>query len=150
VHIWQVPLEDVGRFGADEGRGGRYLLLPPGWDGQLPDGDIVLESDTNRVYALIRSVLPEATQEALDTGLEYCRAICIYRLAEADNRPETPRKGLQGELVGTRVPYDIRFWRAFDRVSSQAERDDRLAAVRQSAVSRACPCGSRLAGQLAH
>jgi hypothetical protein len=50
-NIWQVPLEDVGKFGADEGRGGYYLLLPPGWDGQVPDGYIVLESDTNRVYS---------------------------------------------------------------------------------------------------
>jgi hypothetical protein len=115
-NIWQVPLEDVGRFGADEGRGGRYLLLPPGWKGHVPDGYVVLQADTNRVYALLRSVLPARTQEALDAGLEYCRGIRIYPLAQAGNPPETPRRDMQGELVDTRIPYNIRFWEALDRV----------------------------------
>lgn len=115
-NIWQVPLEDVGRFGADEGRGARYLILPPGHEGEVPDGYVVLWSDTMRVYALLRSVLPERSQEALDAGLDYCRRIRIYPLGQAGDPPETPRRDLQGELVDTRVPYDIRFWEALDRV----------------------------------
>jgi hypothetical protein len=115
-NIWQVPLEDVGRFGADAGRGGRYLLLPPGYAGEVPDGYIVLPCDTNRVYALLRSVLPDATQDALDAGLQYCRGIKIYPLAEADARPGTARRDLHGQIVDTRIPYDIRFWEALDRV----------------------------------
>ncbi len=115
-NIWQVPLEDVGRFGADEGMGGRYLLLPPGWDGDVPEGYIALQCDTNRVYALLRSVLPEATQDALDAGLAYCEGIRIYPLDRADAPPETARRDLQGQLVDTRIPYDIRFWEALDRV----------------------------------
>src|SRR5580700_3220792 len=29
MDAWQAPLEDVGPAGADEGSGGRYLILPP-------------------------------------------------------------------------------------------------------------------------
>ncbi|MBF6323208.1 DUF1214 domain-containing protein [Nocardia cyriacigeorgica] len=47
----------VGKFGADEGDGTRYLILPPGFDGTVPDGYLVLPSDTDRTYALLRSVL---------------------------------------------------------------------------------------------
>ncbi|MFC4606200.1 DUF1214 domain-containing protein [Rhodococcus kronopolitis] len=115
-NIWQVPLEDVGRFGADKGRGGQYLILPPGFDGEVPEGYIVLQSDTNRVYALLRSVLPEATQQSLNGGLDYCRGIRIYPLSAADNPPETPRRDLHGELVDTRIPYTLAFWQALDRV----------------------------------
>jgi hypothetical protein len=115
-NIWQVPLEDVGKFGADQGRGAQYLLVPPGWDKPLPNGYLVLQSDTRRVYALLRSVLPERTQEALDAGLEYCRSISIYPLTQAGAPPQTPRRDLQGEVVDTRIPYDIRFWQALDRV----------------------------------
>jgi hypothetical protein len=115
-NIWQVPLEDVGKFGADQGRGGRYLILPPGYDGEVPDGYVVLRSDTNRVYALLRSVLPQATQQELEGGLDYCRRIQIYPLAQAGDPPASPRRDLQGELVDTRIPYDIRFWEALDRV----------------------------------
>ncbi|RDV44962.1 hypothetical protein DOE76_09495 [Leifsonia sp. ku-ls] len=115
-NIWQVPLEDVGRFGADAGAGAKYLITPPGYDGEVPDGYLVLPADTRRVYALLRSVLPEATQQALDDGLDYCSRIRIYPLAAADAPPETPRRDLAGQLVDTRIPYDIRFWEALDRV----------------------------------
>lgn len=115
-NIWQVPLEDVGRFGADEGRGARYLLLPPAWDGEVPDGYLALQADTYHVYALLRSVLPERSQEALDAGLEYCQQIRIYPVSQADSPPETPRRDLAGELVDTRIPYDITFWEALDRI----------------------------------
>ncbi|WP_373938862.1 DUF1214 domain-containing protein [Rhodococcus qingshengii] len=119
-NVWQVPLEDVGKFGADEGRGARYLVLPPGYDGRIPEGYVVLQSDTNRVYALLRSVLPSPTQAALDSGLEYCNRIGIYPLAEADNPQSTARRDLRGQLVDTRIPYDIRYWEALDR-TVQAE-----------------------------
>lgn len=115
-NIWQVPLEDVGRYGADEGKGARYLILPPHYDHAVPAGYIVLQSDTNRVYALLRSVLSAPTQQALDAGLEYCRQIAIYPLAQADNPPPTARRDLRGQLVDTRIPYDIGFWQALDRV----------------------------------
>ena len=36
VDVWQVPLEDAGPSGADAGKGGKYLLLPPGYAGPYP------------------------------------------------------------------------------------------------------------------
>ena len=38
VDFWQVPLEDVGPSGADAGKGGKYLLLPPGYSTPVPEG----------------------------------------------------------------------------------------------------------------
>jgi hypothetical protein len=39
VNAWQQPLEDIGPApGADKGKGGKYLLLPPGFEGDIPDG----------------------------------------------------------------------------------------------------------------
>jgi hypothetical protein len=29
---------DLGLAGADAGKGGRHAVLPPGWDGPVPDG----------------------------------------------------------------------------------------------------------------
>ena len=43
MDAWQRPLEDVGAKGKDGGRGARYVLLPPGYDGEiLPRGIIFL------------------------------------------------------------------------------------------------------------
>lgn len=113
--LWQVPLEDVGHFGVDQGRGGKYLILPPGWDEPVPGGYIALPCETHNPYALLRSVLAEHTQEALDTGLELCRRIRVYPLASADNPPETHARDLQGKVVDATIPYDRRFYELLHR-----------------------------------
>ena len=38
VDNWQAPIVDVGPSGEDEGRGGKYLFLPPGYSEPIPDG----------------------------------------------------------------------------------------------------------------
>src|SRR6516225_10288179 len=44
VTVWQMPLEDAGLLGADKGKGGKYLILPPGHTGVTPNGYIPLQS----------------------------------------------------------------------------------------------------------
>ena len=50
---------DLGITGADKGRGRKYLLLPPGYDGTVPDGYFVLKSRTYSVVAGWRTFLGE-------------------------------------------------------------------------------------------
>jgi len=37
---WQAALEDVGPAGVDKGKGGKYLITPPGYKDKVPDGYI--------------------------------------------------------------------------------------------------------------
>ena len=39
--MWYRWVADVGITGADKGEGGKYLFLPPGWTGEVPEGDFV-------------------------------------------------------------------------------------------------------------
>ena len=34
ISAWHIPMVDVGSLGADEGKGGKYLFLPPNYDGK--------------------------------------------------------------------------------------------------------------------
>jgi hypothetical protein len=54
---WQAALEDVGPAGSDKGLGGKYLILPPGYNERPPEGYIVLPSANYQGYALLRSIL---------------------------------------------------------------------------------------------
>lgn len=47
---------DMGVPGPDAGRGGKHLLLPPGWTGAVPDGYHVAQADTYRVIVGVRAV----------------------------------------------------------------------------------------------
>jgi hypothetical protein len=56
--MWFSWIIDIGFPGPDRGEGGKYLLLPPGYDGPLPEGDFyVARSRTNRVLYAARSFL---------------------------------------------------------------------------------------------
>jgi len=46
---WQTAIEDVGPAGVDKGKGGKYLILPPGYKEKVPDGYIPLPSSTFRL-----------------------------------------------------------------------------------------------------
>jgi hypothetical protein len=56
--MWFRWVTDFGRPGPDRGEGGKYLLVGPGYDGYLPEGEFnVAYSQTNRVLVLGRSFL---------------------------------------------------------------------------------------------
>jgi hypothetical protein len=52
---WQNALEDVGPAGADQGKGGKYLITPPGYAEAAPSGYFVLPSDTYQGFVILRS-----------------------------------------------------------------------------------------------
>ncbi|MBB2919540.1 DUF1254 domain-containing protein [Cupriavidus alkaliphilus] len=57
LDAWQRPIEDVGRIGPDAGNGGRYLLVPPGYRGELPaHGYLVRRSPTHHGMLFLRAV----------------------------------------------------------------------------------------------
>jgi hypothetical protein len=63
LDFWQRPIPvdggkffgDVGLPGPDAGKGGKFLLLPPGYKGAVPGGYFVYRSATNNVFVFLRS-----------------------------------------------------------------------------------------------
>ena len=57
-NIWQQPLVDIGGpFSPEQNRGGRFLILPPDYDGPLPaQHHHVVPSDTNTAVFYLRAV----------------------------------------------------------------------------------------------
>ncbi len=77
--LWQRYVADMGNAGPDQGKGGRYLFLPPGYDGEVPDGYFVARSPTYSNWIVIR---------ALD-GVDSLLTTRIYPLSATSNPPET-------------------------------------------------------------
>jgi hypothetical protein len=63
LDMWQRPIPhdggkffgDVGLPGPDGGKGGKFLILPPGYKGQVPAEHYVYRSGTNNVFIFLRS-----------------------------------------------------------------------------------------------
>jgi hypothetical protein len=71
VTAWQMPLEDAGLLGVDKGKGGKFLLLPPGYKEKPPVGYIPLQSDTFGGYMLFRANLASHQPADVTASIEY-------------------------------------------------------------------------------
>ena len=63
LDFWQRPIPvdggkfegDIGLFGPDAGKGGKFLILPPGYKNPVPTGYYVYRSGTNNVFIFLRA-----------------------------------------------------------------------------------------------
>lgn len=94
LDYWQRPIPvdggkfsgDVGFAGPDGGKGGKFLLLPPGYKGPIPDGYYVYRSGTNHVFVFLRGFFEDPNN--LKPAVEHLERTKIYPLkGEADAKP---------------------------------------------------------------
>jgi hypothetical protein len=116
---WQAALEDVGPAGVDKGLGGKYVITPPGYQGAVPDGYIVLPSSNYLGYALLRSILKSGSDADVKTAVAYGKRIKLYPLGQAANPPETVFVDALGAVYDSTIPYDVRFFQSLDRMVQQ-------------------------------
>jgi hypothetical protein len=126
MDCWQTAFEDVGPAGVDKGAGGKYLILPPGYDAPVPAGYIGFRSDVYQGYGLLRSILKGGGEAGMAAAVDYGKRIRLYPLSAAGAPPETTLVDACEVLFDATIPYDLRFFEALDRmVQSQPwiERD---------------------------
>jgi hypothetical protein len=91
LDFWQRPIpEDSGKFfgdvglpGPDAGKGGKFLLLPPGYEGEVPEGYYVYRSGTNSVFIFLRSFYQSL--DNISPAVELMKKSKIYPLGQQDN-----------------------------------------------------------------
>ncbi len=96
MDAWQRPLDDVGAAGRDKGRGAKYLLLPPGYNGPLLRGAYVYQQRTHNGFAVLRPIIADASPENLAKAAEYVTQMKIYPLGD---EPNTKYVDLYGKLL---------------------------------------------------
>lgn len=91
MDAWQRPIPvdggkyfgDIGFFGPDEGKGGKILILPPGYKGEVPKGYFVYRSGTNTVFVFLRSFFKDPKN--LTPAVERLEQSKIYPLGKKDS-----------------------------------------------------------------
>jgi hypothetical protein len=116
VNVWQTPLEDAGLLGADKGSGGKYLVLPPGYSGAVPDGYYALRSDVFKGYALARVNLSSHGGAEVANAVAYGKQIKVYPLASAANPAPTVFTDAQNVLFDSTVRYDVSLFENLNRI----------------------------------
>jgi hypothetical protein len=86
LDYWQRPIPvdggkffgDVGLFGPDAGKGGKFLILPPGYKGDVPEGYFVYRSGTFNVFVFLRGFYEDPKN--LTPAVEHMEKTRIYPL----------------------------------------------------------------------
>jgi hypothetical protein len=116
VTAWQMPLEDAGLLGADKGKGGKFLVLPPGYKDKAPDGYYPLQSDTFGGYMLLRSNLTSHSDADVEASVAYGKRMKVYPLAQAANPPATVFVDVKDVDFDSTIRYDASFFENLNRI----------------------------------
>lgn len=112
--FWYKWVVDVGVTGPDKGAGGKYLILPPGYTGEVPEGYIVVRPTTYGNWTVFRSFLVDGKTEP---GVQGVRDhLKIYPLAQADNPTPATLVNASGVPANFVMPTDYSFWELLNKV----------------------------------
>lgn len=112
----QQYVMDLGLPGPDAGKGGKHLILPPGYADQIPEGYFVGRAGTFRVPLLVRAIPPKGDAKV---AFDMMKSIKIYPLnGTSDWRgidwidiAETA-----ADLTPVAFERDLRFWQMLHRI----------------------------------
>jgi hypothetical protein len=117
---------DVGFTGPDKGKGGKYLFVPPGYEGALPkEGYFIVESPTYTLWQLTRAFVKDGDLEATAQGVR--GTMRVYPWAQRDNPPATQFVNLSGLKINTIHANTFEFYEEINAVI-QKEPGDALPA----------------------
>ena len=114
--VWQAALEDVGALGVDKGKGGKFVILPPGDKRELPAGYTALRPDTYGGYALLRVNMNSHAPADVAAAIAYGKRMKFYPLAAAANPPASVFTDVQDVDYDSTIRYDASFFQALNRV----------------------------------
>ena len=103
----QRYLADIGPLGPDKSHGGKFLILPPGFAGSVPEGYFVSRSPTYSVGFAMRGFQVEGKT---DPAVSLMKQIKVYPLAKAASPPPMEFMNASRQDIDTVFPDNFRFF----------------------------------------
>jgi hypothetical protein len=111
---WFRFVVDMGAPGPDRGQGGKYLILPPDHEGQVPEGYFVAQSTSYVNLVLLRGFVVDGSTET--ASRMFRNGVKIYPLDRQDD--PTPMKFINGSGLAFNTVHanDFSFYQELHRV----------------------------------
>jgi hypothetical protein len=110
---WQNALEDFGPAGVDKGKGGKFLITPPGYTKPVPAGYVALPSQTYRGFVILRSNFKARTDAGIAAAVAHGKHIKLYPLGASPD--STVFVDVYDKPFDATIPYDASFFELLDR-----------------------------------
>ena len=96
---WFKYVADFGRLGPDKGQGGKFLILPPGFEGKVPEGYFTYQANTYGHWVIWRGFQKDGSPKpAVDATKETFK---IYPLSQKNNPPAMNFVNVSGKEINT-------------------------------------------------
>lgn len=107
--MWMREVENIGPAGPDRGQGGQFLVVPPGYDGELPEnGYFIVRPRTYGNWLLLRAFrTPEGDAGPAIAALKQVR---VYPYTQKDVPPAMIHVNAAGKTLDTIHPVDMRYF----------------------------------------
>jgi hypothetical protein len=106
--FWQRSIADVGLPGPDGAKGGKFLLLPPGYNGDVPQsGYHVLHGTMNNYNVMVRGIVMNNDK---DGAVANVKRVKVYPLSEGSSPKPNKFTSMSGKVVNTTPPMGLAFW----------------------------------------
>jgi hypothetical protein len=106
--FWQRSIADVGLPGPDGANGGKFLLVPPGYAGELPEsGYHILNGTMNNYNAMVRGIVANNDRDA---AVQNVKRVKIYPLSERANPKPNKFISISGAAINTLPPGGLEYW----------------------------------------
>ena len=109
---WFRYMEDIGPFGPDKMKGGKFLVLPPHYEGDIPKGYFVVKSKTYKVWVFMRG----STKNGLDAAVKNAKTLKVYPLSQKDNPAKMEFISGTDKSFNTIHSNDVTFYSHLDHV----------------------------------
>jgi len=118
---WFRFVVDMGGPGPDRGQGGKYLIVPPDHDGELPEGYFTVTSPSYMNWLILRGFLVDGQP---DTAAAMFRdGLRVYPLSASDNPPAMEFISTHGEHFNTIHSNDSTFYEELHAVIDREHLD---------------------------
>lgn len=119
--FWFRFVTDIGPLGPDMGKGGKFLLLPPDYKGEVPEGYFVLRSRTYGHWCFFRVFIEGGDMEA---AIEYAKKnYRAYPLKLAANPPAVNFLNFSGKSFNTVHSNNFLFFEEINQVIQEEPLD---------------------------
>jgi hypothetical protein len=109
---WFEYISDIGVFGPDKGKGGKFLVLPPGYEGDVPSGYFVVKSPTYKVWCFMRLSIADGLEKAVKLAKDNVK---LYPLSMANDIPEMNFINSSGKAFNTVHHNDYTFYEEINK-----------------------------------
>jgi hypothetical protein len=119
--FWFRYVGDIGNAGPDRGKGGKFLLLPPGYTGEVPEGYFVMRSKTyGNVFLWRGFIINGSTKPVVEATKKFAK---VYLLAEAKTPPPMKFTNVSGKAFNTIHANDFTFFEEVNHVVQEEPND---------------------------